>query len=427
MPKIGHGLSLTRRLLLLAQVTSCALLAACTTSSSDTSQAGGKEFRDCKNCPAMIALPPGSFLMGTPEADRFIDARTGQPVTNDSPQHLVTIAKPFAMGKFEVTVEEFGQFIAATGYVPTGPCMEFSPPETFAIRDDINWQNRGFMQSDSMPVGCVTLFDAQAYTIWLSKLTGQSYRLPSEAEWEYAARAGSTTPFYWGTDLAAACDYANVRSAGADTISKAQAISDREDGFACDDGFAQPSPAGSFAPNAFGLHDMQANAWEWVTDCNHKDYKGAPSDGSAWIDANDCQFGVIRSGSYLNRTEQTGSAVRAGRPRESRATNMGFRVVRAEVQDGVATAVTTPGWQPAAKPVDEADAGAQLFSNNCAACHVNRNEFQGIYGKDQTAIENTIRTGGNNVMSMPAFGKTLTSAEISAIASYIRKQNNWQD
>jgi len=238
---------------------------------------------------------------------------------------------------------------------------------------------------------------------------------------------GTHKPFYWGTDLAAACGYANVRSAGADTISKAQAVSDREDGFACDDGFAQPSPVGSFAPNAFGLYDMQANAWEWVTDCNHKDYTGAPDDGSAWVDAGNCPFGVIRSGSFLNRTEQTGSTVRAGRPRESRATNMGFRVVRARQGDSGPNAAASTDWQPTATPVDESDAGAKLFANNCAACHVNRNEFQGVYGKNQAAVENTIRTGGNNVMSMPAFGKTLTGPEISALATYIREQNNWQD
>jgi mono/diheme cytochrome c family protein len=172
---------------------------------------------------------------------------------------------------------------------------------------------------------------------------------------------------------------------------------------------------------------MQANAWEWVTDCNHKDYKGAPGDGSAWVDAGDCQFGVIRSGSFLNRTEQTGSSVRAGRPRESRATNMGFRIVRASQGDSGPNAAVSTGWQPTAQPVNESDAGATLFANNCAACHVNRNEFQGVYGKDQAAVENTIRTGGNNVMSMPAFGKTLTGAEISALAIYIREQNNWQN
>jgi len=403
------------------------MLAACTTISGDTPATGAAEFSDCASCPTMVLLPAGSFMMGTATQDRFVDARTGQPVKNDSPQHNVTLREAFAIGKFEVTVAQFSDFVSATGYVPAGPCMEFSPPETFAIRDDINWSDPGFPQTATMPVGCMSFFDAQAYTRWLSKLTGQNYRLPTEAEWEYAARAGTTTPFYWGTDLAAACRYANVRSAGANTISKAQAISDSKDGFPCDDGYAQAAPVGSFAPNAFGLHDMQANAWEWVIDCNHKDYNGAPDDGSAWVDSENCQFGVIRSGSYLNRTEQTGSAVRAGRPRESRATNMGFRIVRAAGGNTVPAAASAASWKPVSQPSNETDAGTTLFANNCAACHVNRNEFKGIYGKDQASVERTIRTGGNNVMSMPAFGNTLSSDDIRALAIYIREQNNWID
>jgi formylglycine-generating enzyme required for sulfatase activity len=403
-----------------------AMLAACTTTTSETAGENRVTFQDCKNCPVMVELPAGSFLMGTAEGEQMIDSRTGKPVTNDLPQHRVTLAEPFAIGKYEITVGEFREFVTATGHEQQGTCMEFGSG-SFKFSKDINWNNTGYAQTDTMPVGCITFFDAVAYTEWLSKITGLNYRLPSEAEWEYAARAGTTTPYFWGNDVADACRYANVRSAGADAISKAQAETDRTEGFACDDGYTHPAPVGSFLPNNFGLHDMQANVWEWVSDCNHKDYVGAPSDGSAWLDAEDCQFGVMRSGSNLNPTQQTGAALRAGRPREGRATNIGFRVVRAQGTPTQQLVTQRTGWQAVGDPNMPAGSGAELYANNCAACHLEQNSFRGIYGQDQTAVETTIRGGGNNTMSMPAFGNRLTDAEISALATYVRQQNGWQD
>jgi len=198
-----------------------------------------------------------------------------------------------------------------------------------------------------------------------------------------------------------------------------------DDGFPCDDGYTQSSPVGSFAPNDFGLHDMQGNTWEWVSDCNHKNYDGAPTDGSAWLDAKGCQFGVIRSGSFLNRVERSSTTVRAGRPREGRATNMGFRVVRAQTPPaGNDPAGPSAAW--GITEVSSTNAGAQLFNDNCAACHVNRDDYRGAYGTDQQSLEKAIRDGGNNIMSMPAFGNVLTAEEIAILASYIRKQNGWE-
>jgi formylglycine-generating enzyme required for sulfatase activity len=405
---------------------SCLFLSACTQNTQDEPATDSQlpvEIQDCTVCPVMVELPAGSFLMGTAEADRLIDPRTGKPAKNDMPQHPVTIGTPFAIGKFEVTAKQFGDFVSASGYQPEAPCMEFSPPESFTISADFNWNDTGFPQTNDAPVGCVSFFDAQAYAAWLSTISGNTYRLPTEAEWEYAARAGSTTPFYWGTDTAVVCDYANVRSAGAFTISKRQAEADVSPGFPCDDGFAHSAPVGSFLPNAFGLYDMQGNAWEWVTDCNHKNYAGAPTDGSAWLDDRGCQFGVIRSGSYLNLVERSSTTVRAGRPREGRATNMGFRVVRVTAEAPQQVDTASAAWGTTAAPTD--DAGAILFNNNCAACHVRRDDYRGVYGIDQAVVEATIRDGGNNIMSMPAFGEILTAAEISTLAAYVRSQNGW--
>ena len=303
-------------------------------------------------------------------------------------------------------------------------CMEFSPPGKFTISRTTNWRNTGFAQQDTSPVGCISFYDAVAYTDWLSEITGQTYRLPSEAEWEYAARAGTTGPYFWGTNSAAACTFANVRSAGAHTISTRQVEADKR-GFPCDDGFALSAPVGSFEPNVFGLYDMQGNVWEWVADCNHKNYVGAPADGSAWIDKTDassgCQFGVIRGGSYLNLVERSSATVRAGRPQSSGATNMGFRVVRGEAPGSGLTAGRTTGQ---ALTLDDTP-GARVFADNCAACHIDNNSYRGVYGKDQAAVEKAIRNGGNNTMSMPAFGGVLSDAEIAEVAAYVRRQNSW--
>jgi formylglycine-generating enzyme required for sulfatase activity len=394
------------------------LLAACAT---DPTIAPTTKIHDCPDCPVMVKLPGGTFMMGTAEADRLIDPRTGKPAKNDGPQHAVMI-EPFAIGKYEVTVGEYRAFVEATGHSDGGGCMEFGAEDTFKIRKDINWDATEFSQTDDSPVGCVSFLDANAYTDWLSEVTGKTYRLPTEAEWEYAARAGTTTPYHWGADAEQACQYANIRSPGADTISKRQAQSDIEDGFTCDDGAAQSSPVGSYLPNDFGLHDMQGNAWEWVADCNHKDYRDAPADGSAWLDEGPCQFGIIRSGSFLNRVERSSTTVRAGRPQSGRATNMGFRVA----MGGVTNSAATRGEVISADAgVGDDSVGARVFDANCAACHVDRTYYKGIYGTNQQAVETAIRGGGNNVMSMPAFDGVLTDAEISAVAEYVRQQNGW--
>ena len=389
------------------------------------------DVRDCEDCPAMIELPGGSFLMGTAEADRLIDPRTGKPATNDGPQHEVTI-QPFAIGKFEVTVDEYRAFVDATGHRNDEGCMEFRKPNSFSITTDVDWDRPGFEQSGDSPVGCVSFYDAVAYTDWLSEVTGENYRLPTEAEWEYAARGGSTTPYFWGTDESSACDYANIRSPGADAISKRQAANDVEDGFACEDGAVQTSTVGSYSPNAFGLYDMQGNVWEWAADCNHKDYVGAPTDGSAWLDDEPCQFGIIRSGSFLNRVERSSTTVRAGRPQSGKATNMGFRVARGGEDSGVrrlptedSGTFTSAGPDPSESDALQALPGAPVFAENCEACHIDSSNYSGLYGRDQASVENAIRGGGNNVMSMPAFDGVLTDQQIADVAAYVRRVNGW--
>ncbi len=380
-------------------------------------------FSDCAQCPEMVQLPAGDFLMGTAEDQRLIDPRTGKPATNDGPQHRVTLSEGFAIGRYEVTLAQFAAFVEATGYQSVDRCMEFSKPGSFAIRKDINWGNTGFRQGPEQPAVCVSYYDAEAYANWLAQLTDRNYRLPTEAEWEYAARGGATTVYHWGDDTAAACTYANVRTAGADTISNRQLEADAELGFPCDDGYAQSAPAGSFRANGFGLHDMQGNAWEWVADCNHKDYVGAPADGSAWLEESgkECRFGIIRGGSFLNLPERSSVTVRAGRPRSGGATNMGFRVA---LGAGDNASRNRRSWTIDAAGGD--GPGAELFADNCAACHLRSDDFEGLYGTGVDQLTDTIRNGGNNVMSMPAFADRLSDTEITVLAEYLRTVNGWQ-
>jgi len=317
--------------------------------------------------------------------------------------------------------------VAAIGlsafYWIDGQPMGFGGDNRFVSSKNINWQDIGTAQADTAPVVCVSYYDALAYTTWLSDVTRKSYRLPSEAEWEYAARAGGTDSYHWGKDAASACAYANVRSAGAQAISKRQADSDRTDGFPCDDGFADAAPVGRFRPNGFGLYDMQGNAWEWVADCNHKDYVGAPTDGSAWLDdSGQCAFGMIRGGSFLNRVERSSTTVRVGRPRSGRGTNMGFRV--ASGGQPSASAQSLKQFHSSSE-VDDDSPGGRLFNDNCAACHQQRDNFRGIYGKDFNSVAGTIRSGGNNIMSMPAFGDDLSEEEIAVLTSYLLRVNGW--
>jgi len=386
-------------------------------------------IKDCPHCPTMVRVPAGTFLMGSAEEDRLTDPRTGKPATNDGPQHTVTFVGAIEIGQFEVTVSEYSQFVAAANYQAQGPCMEFSPPDSFSISDDATWNNTGFSQTEHSPVVCVSYFDAVAYANWLSEQTGVYYRLPTEAEWEYAARGGSQTPYFWGTVAEDSCQYANIRSDGADSISKRQTLSDQQDGFPCDDGRPHTSAAGTYLPNAYNLHDTQGNVWEWVQDCNHKDYDGAPDDGSAWIDQEGCQFGIIRGGSFINRVERSSTTVRAGRPREGRATNMGFRLVRDSLHSPEPAEAEPQDWNPSTtgQPAGQADTAAEIFAANCQACHQRSDDFRGVYGRTAVDVEETIRSGGNNIMSMPAFGEQLSQDEIAGLAEFIREQNDWQE
>ena len=394
-------------------------IAGCSLGSDGTSSAG---FQDCTDCPRMVTVPAGEFAMGSPEAETVRPGWPPKAGGNERPVHTVKIAAPFAIGTTEVTVAEFAAFVADTGLKVTPGCIDLRGGTKPVEDPSLSWQNPGFEQSPSGPVTCVSWNDATAYTTWLSRRTGHHYRLPSEAEWEYAARAGSTTPYFWGEDATSACRFANTRTAP-EQIRRGLAAS--EDNFPCDDGAERPADAGSYAPNAFGLHDTVGNVFEWTEDCNHPSYDGAPTDGTAWLDPTACVFRVMRGGSASNGPRQNRAAARGGRPVTGRAPNLGFRVARdlgADTRAGNQAEIAAPTQSAV---LADGSPEAALFAARCAGCHVDRATFRGAYGRDQASVEKTIREGGANTMSMPAWGNELGGDEIRSLAAYVRRVAGW--
>ena len=298
----------------------------------------GDRFRDCPTCPEMIVLPSGAFEMGSPATE---EGRTEW----EGPRRRVAIGVPVAMSSHEVTVAEFAHFVAETRHSTGGSCWTFdmsfselldTDPKSMLQKSHIGmgainragrgWRNPGFNQNGRHPVVCVSWDDARAYAHWLSGETGESYRLPSEAEWEYAVRAGTSTMTYWGGLGAEACLHMN---GGPDFVAemKAQVSGESTDPLACRDDYRHSSTVRSFEPNGFGLYDMLGNAWEWTADCANTSYRDAPTDGSAW-QVGQCSARAVRGGSYEDSVRPARSALRKFLPQGVRVADVGFRVVR---------------------------------------------------------------------------------------------------
>ena len=272
------------------------------------------QFRDCPECPAMVRVPGGTFRMGD-------DAPIAR--ADEKPVHEVSI-KAFAAGSFEITRKEFAAFVAATGHEPATGCMtDRAQGGRWRFDEAASWRDPGFPQTEKDPVVCIGWADASAYATWLSQRTGKAYRLLSEAEWEYAARAGSTSEFWWGDSADDLCAYAD----GPDLSAKAKFPAWRSTA-ACDDAYALGAPVGSFKPNAFGLHDMAGNAWEWTADCYVQDYGPQPRDGTAYV-FDGCVRRVLRGGSWVYGLLDLRSAQRNGLlPATIQGGDIGFRVAR---------------------------------------------------------------------------------------------------
>jgi len=282
-----------------------------------SSARAGAIIRDCSDCPEMVVVPAGSFTMGSPSSE------AGR-ADNENSQHRVTLARPFAAGKFEVTVSQFQKFVQASGYRPTDYC--WTDPDGDGIWYNLAWYNwagpgfAGYTQGANDPVVCVTWRDAEAYAAWLSNKTGKTYRLLSEAEWEYAARAGKQTPYPWGSDLSGVCTGTN----GADA--RVLRLFPAWTGAPCDDGHAYTAPAGSYPANDFGLYDTVGNVMEWVEDCYRGNYDTTPTDGSA-VGGN-CDSRVVRGGAWSVKTNDLRFADRSSYTPDGATISFGFRVAR---------------------------------------------------------------------------------------------------
>jgi formylglycine-generating enzyme required for sulfatase activity len=295
----------------------------------------GAVFRDCPDCPEMVVLPAGSFTMGSSAEEKSWAASHGGSlgsVADEAPQHQVSLPA-FALGKYDVTRGEYAAFARETGYPAGDGCGRGRAIFKWEKDPKLTWKNPGHAQTDRDPVVCVSWQDARAYIAWLNRKAHRGaasvngpYRLPSEAEWEYAARAGTTTKFYWGKDDAAAPVHAWFN---------ANSGCEKVEGLFCDHG--QTHPVGAKPPNAFDLYDMAGNVWQWTEDCYDNSYAGIPADGraneapSSDSKAKDGQgncLRVDRGGSWMFPAWLLRPATRERNPADFRADIMGFRVAR---------------------------------------------------------------------------------------------------
>jgi formylglycine-generating enzyme required for sulfatase activity len=278
---------------------------------ADTAREPGTAFRDCETCPMMVVIPAGGFVMGT---------------AADAGAIVIRLPQTFALGRTEVTRAEFARFIADSGYEPRSGCRNWDPALA-RFNDDARrgWQNPATPASpvDEHPANCVSFADARAYVEWLARETGEPYRLPSEAEWEFAAGGGTMALRPWGDAPEDGCESANTYDVTADA---AYRLGWPHAG--CRDGYADLAPVGQLQANAFGLHDMIGNVQEWVQDCATASFVGRPRDARAWEWLGGCKHRIQRGGSWLTPPDGCRSASRVAASEADRSDDTGFRIAR---------------------------------------------------------------------------------------------------
>lgn len=279
-------------------------------------------FTDCSdNCPTMKRLSAGKILMGASDAqERAFELLPVERPELGGPRE-VRIEREFAIGTFDITRREFATFVRESGYRVPSKCFGYSGSLWAPGK---SWRYPGFEQTDTDPVVCVSSQDASAYVRWLSRKTGKRYRLPTEAEWEYAARSGSSSSNYWGDQPALACRYANVADK---SYFKKMRVTQGHLGFPCNDRYASTSPVGSFEPNGFGLFDMLGNVSQITQDC-FVHYFSAASKRDASTGIADCMERPIRGGSYREPPKYDTFWMRTPNTIGVQDNMVGFRVAR---------------------------------------------------------------------------------------------------
>lgn len=277
-------------------------------------------FRDCDICSEMVALPSGAFIMGATEEEfQGGNKKYLYMYVNETPRHEVYV-KSYALARFDVTRKQFETFANATGFHEKG-CRIFKHGQWY-FDSSADWKNPGFSQTDSDPVVCVSWFDAEKFIAWLNKnlpkATVHRYRLPTEEEWEYAARAGTTTQAYWGSNPADQCRYENARDQAARILDPDVPLAD------CNDGYVWTAPVGSFRPNPWGLYDMLGNASQWTADCPEVGYHPPPA-VPEWMPGY-CQLRSRRGASWAAIPIAVRSAKRMAAKPGDRDSTYGFRL-----------------------------------------------------------------------------------------------------
>lgn len=316
----------------------------------------GDSFRDCSDCPVMVVVPAGKAKVGSTPEERARFTIPKNFADRESPQIDVTIAKPFAVARYEVTRGMYAQYVREAGVKTEPGCAAFDPKSGLRpMNPALSWQEPGFKQGDDEPVVCLNWPDAKGFVAWLGKKTGKPYRLLTETEWEYAARGGSAKTYPWGDNPDVICEKANVHdNPTAAALGDPEALADNVCPKPRKKTFTEP--VGSYLPNAYGLYDMLGNAWELVEDCATDTYDGVPTDGSAFQNA-DCKKRMPRGGGWNSRAWTARLATRGQGPEAYRAVALGMRVARdlsaADIAD-----------------IRSADPGAGLFQRNCSGCHL---------------------------------------------------------
>jgi len=283
----------------------------------------GTVFRDCTDCPEMVVLPAGRFWMGSPAREVGRESREG-------PQREVSVPQPFAVSRYLITAAEYRVFLVATGHRDPGYCWILHDHDGAGTLEWFEITSNSKLEllqgSERHPVTCVNWHDALQFTAWMSRRTGYSYRLLTEAEWEYAARAATQTRFWWGSSQSDQCLHAN----GAD-------ISGRSgfdwDVAHCRDGFVRTNPVDHFPPNGFSLHDMACNVKQWVMDCFRETFAQAPTIASQSVQLPQCRRRVLRGGSWADEPSGLRLAIRDQDLPDARSDNIGFRIARSSGGD----------------------------------------------------------------------------------------------
>lgn len=292
----------------------------------------GETFKDCEDCQVMVVVPAGSFLMGSTPGEREHEGVPPNFGEHEQPQVEITISRPFAIAQTETTVEQWSRFVSATHRPIPESCADYDPEhDSWAGTPGkkVNWQSPGFAQTANHPVACISFQDAVDYAAWLAKTTGHKYRLPSEAEWEYVARAGTGTVRPWGNSAASICSRARIMTSGTYAAINHSKGWTRE--LLCADDSRYTVPVASYQENPWHVYDMLGNVWEWVIDCAAPDHWRLPRDGSAQTASNggNCERRIGKGGAFHSRVWLARPATRGeGLSGTARALGSGIRVVR---------------------------------------------------------------------------------------------------